>query len=248
MIAAFLLSIALCTLILISGFAEAKTSGEALAETAGWARITEEGVYLYATDSDEHRCFVLEKSYYVRLIDKSERMWRVSVMENDADFPRITGWVYASQVKLCDVPPVAPYYPTERLTVTGSAAAVKLSPLPSAETVLVATNSQRLSYYGSITSYGDKWYYVFCGDVMGYVNASSVTSPVISLHPTPLPQQTTVQTVTKPQETPPSKSSSSPASEILLIVFVAVLAVGLTLALFLPGNVKKKSNVFEQDI
>ena len=45
----------------------------------------------------------------------------------------------------------------------------------------------------------------------------------------------------------PQTDKGAPASEILLTVFVVVLAAGLTLALFLPGNTRKKK-VFEQDI
>lgn len=243
LVAAILLSVALSTLILFGNFAEA--------ETVEWARITEDDVYLFATESDAQRNFVLEKSYYVEILGETERMYMVAVMQNQTDFPRITGYVYKSQVTLCAVPPVSPYYPTIKLTVTAGSAAIRLSPLSSATAALTATNSQQLSYYGSIISYGKTWYYVQYAGCFGYVDPSLVTPPNVPLHPTPLPSKPAV-TPPSTQDTDPepneTQQNATPASEILLIVFVVVLAVGLTLALFLPGNVKKKNNVFDQDI
>lgn len=225
----------------------------AQAETIGWARIVDDDVYLYSTADSDKKTFVLEKSYYVEILDEVDNMYFVAVMQNDTDFPRITGYVYKSQVTLCSVIPIAPYYPTVRITVTGSSATLRLSPLPSASPVLTATNTQQLSYYGEIVSYGTTWYYVYYGGSFGYVEATSVSQPIVPLHPTPLPSKPAATTPSTPSTTEPSEdptpSSSSPTSEILLIVFVVVLAVGLTLALFLPGNVRKReSNVFEQDI
>lgn len=240
LVAAFLLSLALSMLIMLGAIADA--------ETVQWARIVENDVYLFATDIDAQREFVLEKSYYVEILGETERMFFVAVMQNATDFPQITGYVYKSQVALCETTPIAPYYPTLKLTVTGGSASIKLSPLPTADTLLVATNTQQVSYYGSIVSRGETWYYVYYAGKFGYVECSTVTPPNVPLHPTPLP---TVPTVTPPAQTDEPtepQTDATPASEILLIVFVVVLAVGLTLALFLPGNIKKKSNVFEQDI
>lgn len=225
----------------------------AQAEAVGWARIIEDDVYLYSTMDSDKKTFALEKSYYVEILGEAEQMYFVAVMQNDTDFPKITGYVYKSQVTLCAVLPIAPYYPTVKVTVTSNSAPIRLSPLPSANSELTATNTQQLSYYGEIVSYGTSWYYVYYGGSFGYVEASNVSQPNIPLHPTPLPSKPAATVPSTPSTTEPtdepSTVSASPTSEILLIVFVVVLAVGLTLALFLPGNIKKRdSNVFEQDI
>lgn len=227
-------------------------SNYAQAETISWARIVDDEVYLYSTAGSDKKMFELEKSYYVEILDEADNMYFVAVMQNETDFPRITGYVYKAQVTLCDIAPIAPYYPTEKVTVTGNSATIRLSPLPTANAELTATNTQRLSYYGTRISNGTTWYFVYYGGCFGYVEASAVTAPSIVLHPTPLPNtQSSVTPSTPSVNDPvedPTPSSTSPTSEILLIVFVVVLAVGLTLALFLPGNVKKKDTVFEQDI
>lgn len=231
------LSVALCVLSAVN---------VAKAESTRWARITEEDVYLFATDSDKQRCFALEKTYYVEILDETDNMYFVAVMQNEKDFPRITGYVFKSQVTP-SLSPVAPYYPAVKLTVTGGSAPIKLSPLASAETLLTATNSQQLSYYGKTIYGGTLYYYVWYGGCFGYVEATAVTAPAIALHPTPLQSAAVVAPPSDSQTQTPQTDKGAPASEILLTVFVVVLAAGLTLALFLPGNTRKKK-VFEQDI
>ena len=222
----------------------------ALGEGSGWARIVKDYVYIYAEQDLNKQMFILEKSYYVEILESGENVLHVSVMQNETNFPQITGYVKRTDVELCAVAPLTPYYPTVRLTVTADSAVLRLSPSTSASFVITATNTQKVSYYGRVENERD-WYYVCFGDKFGYVDVNSVSAPNIQLHPTPLPSKQPTPAVTTPSDTTPdpapSTDKASPTSEILLIVFVVLLAVGLTLALFLPGNVKKR-NVFEQDI
>lgn len=227
-------------------------NGVAFAETpVRWVRITKNDVHLYSTSDSSKIMFTLEKSYYVEVLSDVDNMYFVAVMQNDTDFPRITGYVRKSEVEICNVPPLAPYYPTVKITVTSSSAAIKLSPLPSAMTELTATNTQQLSYYGKMDYYGITWYYVYYAGTFGYVETTFVTVPNVPLHPTPLISEQIPSTPTDdtPTNTEPSNDDTpaSPTSEILLMVFVVLLAIGLTLALFLPGNGKKQS-VFDQEI
>ncbi len=238
---AMLLSVVLTAMTLTAEFAHA--------EGERWVRVVDDDVLLYSSYDGKKQFFVLEKSYYLQILDETDNMYFVTLMPNEEDFPKITGYVYKNSVKLCDVPPLTPYYPTEKLTVTGGSAAIKLLPLNSSETILTAMNTQKMSYYGRLVSYGTTWYYVYFGKEFGYVESTSVSKPNVPLHPTPLPQKP-VNAAPSDEEKPSEqdKQEGAPASEILLIVFVVVLAVGLTLALFLPGNIKKKTTVFEQDI
>ncbi|MCH5160059.1 MAG: SH3 domain-containing protein [Clostridiales bacterium] len=222
----------------------------ALGENSGWARIVKDYVYIYAEQDCSKQMFTLEKSYYVEILDSDEKILHVSVMQNESNFPQITGYVKRTDVDLCYTVPLTPYYPTERLTVTSDSATLRLSPSTNAAIVITATNTQKVSYYGRVDN-DRAWYYVCFGDKFGYVDVNSVSAPNIQLHPTPLPTKQPTPAVTNPSDTTPeltpSTDTPSPTSEILLIVFVVLLAIGLTLALFLPGNIKKR-NVFEQDI
>lgn len=222
----------------------------AFADTGSWVRIVDDDVHLYATPDGSKITFTLEKTYYAYVISQTDDMYCVTIMQNQPDFPQITGYVRKSQVKLCEIAPLTPYYPTVKITVNGDSAAIKLSPVPSSDTVITATNTQQLSYYGTTVYYGQTWYYVYYAGKFGYVNAQSVTQPVITPHPTPLPNSNPQVTPQPPDDSPTdtNQPQKSPASEILLIAFVAVFAVGITLAMFLPGNSQKRDGVFEQDL
>lgn len=223
-------------------------NGTARAQGGNWARIVTDGVKLYSNPDAAKVICLLEKSYYLEIIGEEGDMLLVSMMQNEAGFPTITGYVAAGDVDLCDYTPIAPLYPTERLTVKADSAPLKLSPQPSAKTVITATNTQQVSYYGKVDSYDEVWYYVCFGGKFGYVDAESVTAPKIALHPTPLPQAEIPPVSVTPTDPPAEpQDNSSPATEIVLIAFVVLLAVGLTLALFLPGNIKKR-DVFDHDI
>lgn len=216
-----------------------------------WVRVNGDGVFLYANNYSQKILCILQDTYYLRVIKSEDTMLFVSLMGEQSDFPAITGYVWATQVKKVKSTPLTPHYPTEYLTVNADSAAVKLSPLPSAETLVVATNTQKVCFYGEIVSYGETWYYVYFAGKFGYVRSAQVTAPQITPHPTPT--EDTVPTVSPvdndaEQPTPSDKNTFSPAAEIILIVFVVLLALGLALAIILPGNVKKRNDLFSKDI
>ena len=220
--------------------------------TVKWVRVEDDEVRLYANSDSAKAICKLEKSYYLEVWGEENGMYLVSIMQNETGFPTITGYVWKMEVKVCDKTPLAPYYPTETLTVSANSAQLRLSPVPSAETVITVTNTQKVSYYGEISSYGQTWYYVCYFGNFGYVTADTVTKPVISLHPTPL-DTAVVAPPSNPNDTPtttePEPQTKPDATEIFLIVFVGVLAVGICLALFLPGNLKKRDkDVFDSEI
>lgn len=217
-----------------------------------WARIVKEDVNLYADEDCEKLLFTLEKSYYVEILQTLDRVYQVSVMQNQSGFPTLVGYVRKIEATPVEAAPLQPLYPTEQIYVTSDSAQLKLLPLTSSENVIVATTTQKLSYYGKTSYYGKQWYYVYYAGKFGYVEVGNVSKPTIALHPTPLE---TAKPVIKPQDPDdgnqdePANDSQSkmPAAEIVLIVFVVLLAGGLTLAMFLPDK-GKRTDVFEQDI
>lgn len=218
--------------------------------TYGWARVEKDNVNLYATPTSSKIIVTLEKSYYLEILDETNNMLFVSVMENKDGFTKICGYVYTNEVKLIDEQPLSPLYPTVKLIVTADSAPLKLSPVPSAETVVIATNTQSLFYYGKIYNYNKTWYYVSYAGKFGYVESTTVNAPNIVLHPTPLTVDKPVVapvTDTDEEEIVEKQTSTTPTAEILLLIFVVLLGLGMSLALFLPGNVKN-SNVFDADI
>ena len=240
-----------CVIIALFVTLPAVAVAETTLDTVKWVRVEEDNLRLYANSDGNKAICQLQKSYYLQVWGEENGMYLVSIMPNEAGFPTITGYVWKGDVKVCDTTPIPPYYPTETLTVNADSAQLRLSPVPSAETVITVTNTQKVSFYGEISSYGQTWYYVcYCGK-FGYVPNDTVTKPAIALHPTPLDSAVVAPPTPPNYDTPvePERSSGSNVTEIFLIVFVAVLAVGISLALFLPGNLKKRDkDVFDSEI
>lgn len=220
----------------------------ALAEGTMWARIVRTDTYLYANEDCSKQLFALEKSYYAEILQELDKTYFVKVATQDKSFPSLCGYVLKNEVRVEENAPEYPLYPTERLVVNGNSAVLKLSPTPSAEIVIVASNTQKVCYYGKAVGYGQNWYYVYFAGEFGYVLADEVTSPDISLHPTPIDIPEKLPIVTPPTDdvTDAPQESISPTAEIILMVFVSLLAVAITCSLFLP--VKNKKQVFDGDI
>ena len=253
-------AIFLCVGIFLPANALAASDSDLMASgNVNWVRVTKDGVKLYANEDTNKVLFILEKTYYLSVIAETTDLYWVTVMQNQVDFPTISGCVKKDQVTVCKTEPVAPYYPTVKVTVNADSTQIKLSPTPSSETIITVTNTQKMAYYGSTYYYDDEWYYVCFYGKFGYVSAASVSMPVIAAHPTPLEQSVVAQPNDPSDTTPPSTSDPTPtpgetavnggaAAEIVLIVFVVLLAAGVCLALFLPGNLKKKADVFDSEI
>lgn len=220
----------------------------AYAEGVEWARIVRTETYLYATEDCSKQTFALEKSYYVEILDTLERTYFVRVDCQDKQFPVICGYVLKNEVRVVDDVPQDPLYPTEKLVVSGASTSLRLAPTPSSDAVVVATNTQKVCYYGTITNYGKNWYYVYFAGQFGYVLAEDVTEPKIQLHPVAIdiPQNVPTVAPTDDVEDADAEQPISPTAEIILTVFVSLLALAITFSLFLP--VKSKKQVFDGDI
>jgi hypothetical protein len=214
----------------------------ASADTYTWVRIMDDATNLYTNPSEIKVTLVLEKSYYLRVLDTLEQFYQVQLFDGANGFLPITGYVLKDKVALCDTIPLSPTYPTVTVTVSANSTALYFSPLNSSQMLIVATNTQQMNFYGRIQQNDITWYYVRYGNVFGYVDSRNVTAPMIALHPTPLPMPEQPP-VDEPANTEPSEEPTATkvsAAEILMIVFVAFLSVGLVLALFLPQKAERK--------
>ena len=221
----------------------------AYAEGATWARVVRDDTHLFATEDCSKQMFALEKSYYVEILETLDKTYFVRVDCNDKQFPAICGYVLKNEVRLFDDVPQNPLYPTIRVVVNTDSAVVRLAPTPSAEVVVVATNTQKVCYYGKVTNYGKLWYYVYFAGDFGYILAEDVTSPNVPLHHIPIDIPQDVPVVAPPADDVVDQTPQeviTPTAEIILTVFVSLLALAITFSLFLP--VKNKKQVFDGDI
>jgi len=214
-----------------------------------YVRVTQDGVKLYTNAETKKVTCLLEKSYYLVVLEEADQFVKVQLMGQGKDFPKIVGYVESSCVEMQEDEPTLPLYPTEYVTVQSSGARLYFLPLQSSDVQMVATNTQRLAYYGKIESDGSTWYYVYFSGCFGYVRQEDVTRVQINLHPTPLPQPEL------PQPTPPQAPSvetpttptTNPTNEIMLVAFAGILAAALTCALFLPKQKDKPNSFYHEN-
>ncbi|MBQ2914295.1 MAG: hypothetical protein IJE50_02080, partial [Clostridia bacterium] len=109
-------------------------------EGTKWVRIVRNDTYLYATEDCSKQLFALEKSYYAEILQELDKTYFVKVDTGDKSFPNLCGYVLKNEVRVQENAPDNPLYPTEKLVVKSSSAMLKLSPTPSAEILIVASN------------------------------------------------------------------------------------------------------------
>ena len=210
---------------------------------AKYVRVTQDGVPLYTNAEIKKVTCLLEKSYYLVVVDEIDEFFKVELLGSDKSFPKIVGFVTKNSVDIQTDAPVVPLYPTVTVSVAKSSARLYFSPLISSDLLVVATNTQQMSYYGKLVDGETTWYFVYFNGYFGYVDSCDVTPANVALHPTPLPQPE--PTVPQPEPQQPAETNpilphtTSQSSEILLIAFAGILATALTCALFLP---KQKDN------
>ena len=214
-----------------------------------YVRVTQDGVKLYTNPETKKVTCLLEKSYYLVVLEETDDFYKVELMGQGKLFPKIVGFVSKPSVEIENLAPVEPLYPNVTVTVNQSSAQIRFLPLDLSDLVIVATNTQTMSYYGSYLDENNvTWYYVYFNGYFGYVKKDCVTTAKIPLHPTPLPQkvESTPPTVNtqKPSQEPTNTPVENSTNEVLLIAFAGILATALTCALFLPKSNNDKPNSY----
>ena len=149
-----------------------------------WAKITSDDSFFYATDSEISPLFILPKSYFVKLTDESENLYK-------AQYNGIEGYLKKDCVTPMDGTPVQPYFTetfraflpsgTDLFAMTSSNNSYKIATIPYLFDGLV--------YYGSIEGEeaipekGNLWHYCKFGDDYGYVYSifcDKLSSPPIN--------------------------------------------------------------------
>lgn len=218
-------------------------------QTVSWVRITNENTWLYknpsATEGD--KLFVLAYTYYAKVLESTQNgFYYVELLENSSGFVKIYGYVLKDDVTAEEETPVSPTYPTVFTTVKTSNLILFSAPSASSASVCAVYEGQTLYYFGSYPAKDKTWYFVRFGQNLCYVDSLCVTTPAISLHPTPLP----TQSVTPPvEETPPTETPEDSVEQtndfsklqIAIITLVALSALVVVIILFLPAKSKKQN-------
>ncbi|MEG1706359.1 MAG: hypothetical protein RR291_02580, partial [Clostridia bacterium] len=203
----------------------------------------DDGVKLYTNATQNKITFELIKSYYLKVIEESNGYYFVELGGGGDSFPTLCGYVLTEEVKPIQETPISPTYPSVKIRVTADSSKIFLSPTANANILCIATNTQSVSFYGKISDKDDTlWYYVYFAGKFGYSPSFNFTAPSISLHPTPLPTVPVPDTPIDTEPTTPKDDSEINITQIVLICFVCLLAIGFAIAIFSGKTDKEKTS------
>ena len=137
------------------------------AETPAYARVEQDGVYLYRSPSAEAGLFVLPRSYFVRLTGEAGDYYAVEYLSGTAGRTAVYGYCLRSDVTPVDYQPATPYlyYAVDVTFRTGEAAG-----LPAG---FFTEYTVSAPYYGSFRFGSSTYYYVELNGAFGYVPAAA---------------------------------------------------------------------------
>ncbi|MBO5772496.1 MAG: hypothetical protein J6R37_01680 [Clostridia bacterium] len=206
---------------------------------------------LYSSPDKSKVICWLEKSYYLKVLEQTGSLYLVELMDNSFGYPKILGYVDTLEVEICSSPPLAPTYPKTYVTVSSGGATIYVAPSLNSQAIYTATNNQKLNYFGTIEVDGQRWYFVWYCQQLGYVRSIFTTEPNVELHPTPLHPEPEPETNNPPPNHEGGKEENPlPQNNLtswLMIGFVVLLATTLCMALFLPSKSKQQPIYFGED-
>lgn len=197
----------------------------------GYARITQEGTYLYSAPESSSGLFILPQSYFVRLTGQAGSYYSVEYMTGIAGKTAVRGYCLAEEVTPVDYIPDTPF-----LEYTVSVTFRTDSSLPDP---FISEYTVDAAYYGTFSYGSSVCYYVELEGEFGYVPASAcppLDYPLNTEHPAEVPE-----------ETAPVESDFG-ALNIVLICVLAVVALGAVYFLFRPAKKKRPETEEAEDV
>ncbi len=202
-------------------FAPAPVRAEENPESGyGYARVTQEDVYLYSQPQAESGLFILPRSYFVKITGETGDYYRVEYLTGTSATP-VRGYCRTDDVEPVDYIPETPFllYDTEVTFTVGSA------DLPDG---FFTEYTVPAAFYGTFYYGSSVYYYVNMNGEFGYVPASACP-------PLDYPENTEHMPAETP-ETPQESGGNANVVNIILICALSVAALGAVYFLFRPAK------------
>lgn len=202
-------------------FAPAPVRAEENPESGyGYARVTQEDVYLYSQPQAESGLFILPRTYFVKITGETGDYYRVEYLTGTSATP-VRGYCRTDDVEPVDYIPETPFllYDTEVTFTVGSA------DLPDG---FFTEYTVPAAFYGTFYYGSSVYYYVNMNGEFGYVPASACP-------PLDYPENTEHMPTETP-ETPQESGGNANVVNIILICALSVAALGAVYFLFRPAK------------
>lgn len=206
-------------------------------ETAVYACIRSDDVYLYQKENSSSGMFILPYTYYVKILAEGIDYCYVQYQTDGASYKAVYGYCKTAELTFVDYIPKNPYLSyTVQATyyLDGAASSFVTDSILSSVTLSYA-------YYGDYTVGSSVYHYVILDGKTGYLPKTAELSYELNTeYEQNLPQQ---------NETPsPSSTTESelPIAQIVLFALLGLLAVGFVYYLLRPRQPQPQSSTADE--
>jgi len=220
-----------------------------------YVRIENTNVYFYSAPDNTSKLFALIPTYYLTVVGISGGFYQVELLNEQANFAKLNGYVLIDSVQEVYEKPLIPLYPKVLIQAGNHGCKIYPSPNEALTAFVTAVSGQSMSYYGKAITQYNEWYYVYFQGYLGYCQATAVTVPVFSLHPTPLTQPAVV--IIDEPDTPATNTDQTDSNSILsadlsnpvqatLILLITLPLLVILAVVFIPTRkraIKDKSSI-----
>lgn len=215
----------------------AESQADAGSEAPAYARIEQDGVYLYRSPSANAGLFVLPRSYFVRLAGESGEYYIVEYLTGTQGRTAVRGYCLQSEVTPVDYTPETPYlWYTVDVTFRTAADAG----LP---TGFITEYTVSAPFYGTFRFGSSTYYYVELDGAFGYVPATACSLLDYPLNTEHTEVPTTQEEEPQPQ---PQENGGLGVAGIVLLCVLGAAGLGLLYFLFRPAHAKKSASRDEE--
>lgn len=207
-----------------------------------YSRVLTTTTAFYSDSGGNNLKFYLPYGYYVKIIEVGTIYSKVTYMNENSQFPFLTGFIKTLDLITQDTIPITPY-PLISLTVITDDVLFTDSNLINSK-IGVYQNTLAV-YYGEITNQNEvPLVYVFCNGYLGYMRKSCFAPFVVPTHPTPIEQPNEPTTSEPPK---PENSNSIENLQILIVAGISVIVVSIVYFIFRPNGKRVKETYYEDN-
>ncbi len=198
-----------------------------------YSRVLTEDTGFYSDAGGNYLKFYLPYGYFVKILEVGSIYTKVSYMNDNAQFPFLTGYIKTVDLIPRETVPITPF-PLLNITVISDD--VLFSDLSLTVSKVGVYANTLAVYYGEVTTDTDEQLvYVYCNGYLGYMRKSCFAPFSVPTHPEPIfssndTSQENSQSQTKNQ------TNKTDNLQILIVAGISVIVVSIVYLIFRPGE------------
>ena len=214
-----------------------------LAQNYTYSRVLTNTTGFYSDAGGNYLKFYLPYGYFVKILEVGPTYTKVSYMNDNAQFPFLTGYIKTVDLIPREDTPLTPY-PLLNLTVISDE--VLFSDINLTNSKIGVYANTLAVFYGQAKSPNDEeLVYVYCNGYLGYMRKSCFAPFTVPDHPEPVISNSYQEELSSSQ----TKSSTAQTDnlQILIVAGISIIVVSIVYLIFRPGEKKIRENNYEDD-